>query len=166
MILHYFKNKQKKNEQLANLIYIDLIDNLKSIYKNKNQYSDFDLVFEITTILIFSIFYSSKNQTNKYFNDINQIIINLFTRDLNYSLSELGVGDMRKSKYVRKYIKKFYFRLPKLENIFLYNDIDEFDKYLKKFSISLNNTIFTDVNAFFLFLKLFRVKVKKNFFIK
>jgi len=165
MILHYFKNKQKKNEQLADLIYIDLINNLKSIYKYKNQPQNFDLVFEITTILIFSIFYLSKNENNKYIKDTNQKIINLFTQDLHHSLFEMGIGDMKIGKYVRKYIKKFYFRLSKLDNIFLSNDIDEFDKYLKKFNISLNNTIFTDVKAFFLFLDLYKDRIKKTFFI-
>jgi len=39
-------------------------------------------------------------------------------------------------KYVKKYVKKFYYRLKILDDIFKENENINFDNYIKKFSIS------------------------------
>ena len=41
----------------------------------------------------------------------------LFIKDLDESLSLRGIGDMSIGKYVKSYVKKFYFRLSKFPKI-------------------------------------------------
>ena len=77
--------------------------------------------FEITTIILFCIFNGYKkdrvNFTIKNTN-LNQELMNFFINDLDHSLALSGIGDMSIGKYVKTYVKKFYFRLNKLEKIF------------------------------------------------
>ena len=40
-------------------------------------------------------------------------MISLFVSDLDESLREKGIGDMSIGKYVKSYVKKFYFRISK-----------------------------------------------------
>ena len=40
-------------------------------------------------------------------------MVSLFIADLDESLREKGIGDMSIGKYVKSYVKKFYFRISK-----------------------------------------------------
>ena len=42
--------------------------------------------------------------------------MSLFISDLDESLREKGIGDMSIGKYVKSYVKKFYFRISKFPN--------------------------------------------------
>ena len=65
--------------------------------------------------------------------------MNLFIKDLDYSFRSAGIGDMSIGKYVKKTVKKFYFRVKKLESIFENNDFQEFYKYCRKIELFHNN---------------------------
>ena len=58
-------------------------------------------------------------------------MISLFIADLDESLREKGIGDMSIGKYVKSYVKKFYFRIskfPKDNNVY---KNESFIEYLK-----------------------------------
>lgn len=100
---------------------------------------NFNQSFELTTILLFCIFHGSnynKNSKNKIVSQ-NQELMDLFVRDIDHSLRISGIGDMSIGKYVKTYIKKFYFRLTELEEIFTKKNkkIFYFKKYLIKYKI-------------------------------
>ena len=65
-----------------------------------------------------------QNNRNKYL-VINDKLVSLFIEDLDESLREKGIGDMSIGKYVKSYVKKFYFRLGKfpIDNIFYNNPL-------------------------------------------
>ena len=69
---------------------------------------------------------------------INQYLIDNFIHDIDKSLRENGIGDMSIGKYVKTYVKKFYYRLKRMDNILKKFDnnnmmifIDELD-YIEK----------------------------------
>ena len=135
MILHYFNKKENKDKKIANKIYLSIIDFIQLIL-NKNGLKikkDFNTSFELITILLFTVFFSYQNKQKH--KDINQYIMDLYIIDLDKSLRELGIGDMSIGKYVKSYVKKFYYRISKLENIFKMNNYKEFDKYMRKIDI-------------------------------
>ena len=135
MILHHFYKKENKDKIIANKIYLSAIEFIQLII-NKREFKikkDFNSSFELMTILLFSIFFASKKKSkNKH---INQYLMNLYIIDLDKSLRELGIGDMSLGKYVKSYVKKFYYRVSKLENIFKTNNFKEFDKYINTIDI-------------------------------
>ena len=89
------------------------------------------------TILLFTIFFACKKRSKD--KHINQYLMNLYILDLDRSLRELGIGDMSIGKYVKSYVKKFYYRIAKLEIIFNKNNYNEFDKYINKINIQNNS---------------------------
>ena len=57
--------------------------------------------------------------------------MSLFISDLDESLREKGIGDMSIGKYVKSYVKKFYFRISKFpDDNNLYKN-ESFIEYLK-----------------------------------
>ena len=71
------------------------------------------------------------HSNKKTYLKVNDELISLFISDLDESLREKGIGDMSIGKYVKSYLKKFYFRIsifPKSNN--LYNN-ETFIEYLK-----------------------------------
>ena len=139
MILHYFNKKENKDKKIANKIYLSIINFIQLIL-NKNDLKikkDFNTSFELITILLFTVFFSYQNK-QKY-KDINQYIMDLYIIDLDKSLRELGIGDMSIGKYVKSYVKKFYYRISKLENIFKINNFQEFNRYINKIDIQYHS---------------------------
>ena len=65
--------------------------------------------------------------------------MNLFTADLDYSFRLQGIGDMNIGKYVKFYIKKFYFRVSNYEKIFENSDIDSFYLFINNLKIFHKN---------------------------
>ena len=157
MILHYFNKKENKDKKIANKIYLSLIDFIQLIL-NKSDIKikkDFNSSFELMTIFLFSIFFAYKKKIKN--KDINQYLMNLYIIDLDKSLRELGIGDMSIGKYVKSYVKKFYYRISQLEIIFIANNYKQFDKYINKINIlsqsnnhsDLSKSLFIAVNDLF-----------------
>ena len=89
------------------------------------------------TIFLFAIFFAYKKKIKN--KDIKQYLMNLYIIDLDKSLRELGIGDMAVGKYVKSYVKKFYYRISKLENIFKINNFQEFNRYINKIDIQYHS---------------------------
>ena len=71
-----------------------------------------------------------ENNRKKYLK-VNDELISLFISDLDESLREKGIGDMSIGKYVKSYVKKFYFRISKFpDDNNLYKN-ESFIEYLK-----------------------------------
>ena len=116
MILHYFKKKENKEQIIATQQYKKIL--LESnIFLNENNFfkiKDFKTSFEILSI--FLIMFIRKNLTEenrKTFLKVNDELVSLFISDLDESLREKGIGDMSIGKYVKSYVKKFYYRISK-----------------------------------------------------
>tara|TARA_Y100000590_G_scaffold441627_1_gene568646 strand:- start:2029 stop:2556 length:528 start_codon:yes stop_codon:yes gene_type:complete len=154
MFLHYFNKKENNDKIIANRIYKYIILYVQNIVKNKDLHikSNFNTSFELISILIFIIFFSYKKQSGD--RKIKQLLMDIYIDDLDKSLREIGIGDMSIGKYVKSYVKKVYYRLNKLENIFQNNDDDAFFKYICKIDIQskdgqiseLSNYLFKFIN--------------------
>ena len=155
MFLQYFFKKENIQKNYSDNIYINIINQSKDILNNNDYFTskDYKSSFEIISIII--IFYLKsikKVRINKY-NKINEYIIKNFINDLDKSLRENGIGDMSIGKYVKSYVKKFYYRLSKLDKIL--DDLnfeDKFIDYLDNLKIikvdKLQLTYFTFVNIY------------------
>ena len=61
--------------------------------------------------------------------------------DLDTSLRDIGISDMSIGKYVKKYVKKFYYRLKILDPIFENDDNEEFYNYLNSLEFVNKNNL-------------------------
>ncbi len=127
------------------IIYLETIKSVKRITKKLylTENLNFNHTFEITTLLLFCIFFGSKTSSEFNKNDINnnQVLMDYFIRDIDHSLRLSGIGDMSIGKYVKTYVKKFYFRISELEKLFSQKegfDINKFNEYLIKYNIIFN----------------------------
>ena len=134
MILQYFKKKENKEQIIATNQYKKIL--LESrIFLNKNNFfkkKDYKISFEIVSIfLIMFIRINLLEKNRNKFLLVNDQLISLFISDIDESLREKGIGDMSIGKYVKSYVKKFYFRIRKFPNDNnLYNN-QSFIEYLK-----------------------------------
>ena len=133
MILHYFTKKENNDKKIAQEFYKKILYQSNNLLK-KNKFfkkSDFNSSFEIVSIfLIFYIKLHIQFKTTNY-KKINEYLIETFVLDLDDSLRSKGIGDMSIGKYVKSYVKKFYFRISKFphdNNLYKNND---FIEYLK-----------------------------------
>ena len=128
------------------IIYLETIKSVKKITKQLylTEKLNFNHTFEITSLLLFCIFFGSKISSKFNKNDINnnQILMDYFIRDIDHSLRLSGIGDMSIGKYVKTYVKRFYFRVSELENFFSEEDFNnsKFNEYLIKYNIIFNNS--------------------------
>ena len=119
MILHYFKNKENKEQIIATNQYRSILSKSK-LFLNENNFfkvKDYKTSFEIVSI--FLIMFIRKNileDNKKFYLKVNDELMSLFISDLDESLREKGIGDMSIGKYVKSYVKKFYFRISKFPN--------------------------------------------------
>ena len=112
MILQYFKKKENEYKKIADKSYINILSISKGLIKdNIFKKVDFESSFELISIIL--VFYlkvfKEKNQIK--YNKINDELIKNFISDLDNTLREIGIGDMSIGKYVKRYVKKFYFRV-------------------------------------------------------
>ena len=142
MILHYFKKKENKEQIIANKQYKHVICESK-IFLNENNFfitKDYKTSFEIVSIFLIMFIRRNllENDRNLYLK-VNDELVSLFISDLDESLREKGIGDMSIGKYVKSYVKKFYFRLSKfpIDNNLYKNEL--FIEYLKMTNLIKNN---------------------------
>ena len=131
MFLQYFKKKENKYKDLADNIYSNILSKTKILIRSKFfKEVNFDSSFEI--ISIFLIFYIKfyKDDKKKNYEKINDELIKNFINDLDKTMREIGIGDISIGKYVKKYVKKFYYRVKLLDTILNNFDENEFIKYL------------------------------------
>ena len=116
MILQYFKKKENKEQIIATNQYKQIIYE-SNIFLNENNFfitKDYKTSFEIVSIFLIMFIRINLLQDNrKKYVKVNDNLISLFIADLDESLREKGIGDMSIGKYVKSYVKKFYFRISK-----------------------------------------------------
>ena len=118
MILQYFKKKENEYKNDADKLYLEILYKVKLLVKKNYLIEvDFNSSFEVTTIfLVFYMkYYNNANSIKK--NKVNNELIKNFVNDLDISMREMGIGDMSIGKHVKKYVKKFYYRVKVLDPI-------------------------------------------------
>ena len=134
MILQYLKKKENKEQIIAKEQYKKILFE-SNIFLNKNDFfkvKDYKTSFEIVSI--FLIMFIRKNLLEikrSLYLKVNEELVSLFISDLDESLREKGIGDMSIGKYVKSYVKKFYFRIRKFPNDNNLYDNESFIEYLK-----------------------------------
>ena len=134
MILQYFKKKENKEQIIATEQYKKILAESKTFLSENNFFKtkDYKTSFEIVSIfLIMNIRRNLLEVNRKLFLKVNEKLISLFIDDLDESLRQKGIGDMSIGKYVKSYVKKFYYRLKKFpQKNYLYKN-ETFIEYLK-----------------------------------
>tara|TARA_B100000989_G_scaffold258818_1_gene208828 strand:+ start:67 stop:558 length:492 start_codon:yes stop_codon:yes gene_type:complete len=134
MILQYFKKKENKEQKIATEQYKKILFESNK-FLNENDFfklKNYKVSFEIVSI--FLIMFIRKNllhYNRNLYSKVNDELISLFISDLDESLREKGVGDMSIGKYVKSYVKKFYFRISKFPNNNNLYKNETFIEYLK-----------------------------------
>ena len=133
-MLQYFKIKEDKEQLIAKEQYKKILFESKIFLKDNNFFKvkDYKTSFEVVSIfLIMFIRINLLNPNKKKYMKVNDQLVSLFIADLDESLREKGIGDMSIGKYVKSYVKKFYFRINKFptENNIYKNEF--FIEYLK-----------------------------------
>ena len=157
MFLQYFKKKENEYKIKSDEIYSNILIQSKSLL-NKKYFNeiDFNVSFELISILlIYHLkFFKNKNIIAK--KSINEELIKNLVNDLDKSLRDVGIGDMSIGKYVKNYVKKFYYRLKILDPIFEKDNFEEFLIYINslKFVNKCNSNEFVnELSVFFLQIK-------------
>ena len=154
MFLQYFKIKRNNYKKQTLSIYQEIVNHSNNFIKNSlyNKDYNYDEVFEIFSIVTVFYLKKLKDTNTKTNNEISQEIMDSFIKDLDQNFREKGIGDMSIGKYVKKYVKKFYYRLKILDNILNENSYINFNEYLQNFDI-LNsgdvNKITEDLNTLY-----------------
>ena len=134
MILQYFKKKENKEQIIAAKQY-KLIISESNIFLNENNFfkeKNYKTSFEIVSIFLIMFIRRNLLEYNRnLYLKVNDELISLFISDLDESLRAKGIGDISIGKYVKSYVKKFYFRVKKFpDDNNLYKN-DSFMEYLK-----------------------------------
>tara|TARA_X000000368_G_scaffold363305_1_gene308392 strand:- start:75 stop:560 length:486 start_codon:yes stop_codon:yes gene_type:complete len=142
MILQYFKKKENEFKIKADTIYLNTLNKSKLLLDKKyfNEIN-FSTTFEIISILlIFHLKFSNEKDWYSK-NKINEELMKNLINDLDKSLRDVGISDMSIGKYVKKYVKKFYYRLKVLDLILKNKNQLEFLDYLNSLKfIKKNNS--------------------------
>ncbi len=142
MILQYFKKKENKVQIIATNQYKKILFESSIFLKDYNFFKvkDYKTSFEIVSIfLIMFIRINLSDFDRKKYLKVNEKLVSLFISDLDESLRVKGIGDMSIGKYVKSYVKKFYFRLSKFpDDNNLYKN-ESFIQYLKITELIKNN---------------------------
>ena len=166
MLLHYFFKKENKEKKLAENIYSLIISKSQEIMNNNTflLQKNFQTSFEIITFFIICYLKVFKIKKIINYKIINQNIINLFISDLDKGLRDIGIGDMSLGKHVKAYVKKFYFRLPKIDIILDKNDNTQLCQYIKSLDIIDDSNINLIVEYLLAnYMEIMRSNIKYNF---
>ncbi len=153
MLLHYFRKKENKEKTKAKEQYKKIIELSNSICNQKNLFTkkNYNISFEIVSIyLILFIRINLSKKKYKKNMQINDNLMSLFISDLDKSLREIGIGDMSIGKYVKSYVKKFYFRLKKFPSEYDHNQSNILVQYFKDIKFTPDDNylnISTEINA-------------------
>ena len=142
MILQYFKKKENEYKIKSDIIYLNILEKSKSLL-NKKYFNeiDFGVSFELISIfLIYNLkFFKNKDIASK--KRVNEELMKNLVNDLDKSLGDLGIGDMSIGKYVKNYVKKFYYRLKILDPIFEKDNLEELLDYINSLKfVNKNNS--------------------------
>ena len=142
MILQYFKKKENKEQIIAFGQYKKILTET-NLFLNENNFfklKNYKVSFEIVSIfLIMFIRINLLEYNRKLYLKVNDELLSLFISDLDESLREKGIGDMSIGKYVKSYVKKFYFRISKFpDDNNLYKN-ESFIEYLKLIDLIKND---------------------------
>ena len=159
MILQYFKKKENKDQIIATEQYKRILVESNAFLSENNFFKikDYKTSFEIVSI--FLIMFIRKNlleDKRDQFLKVNEKLVSLFILDLDESLREKGIGDMSIGKYVKSYVKKFYFRMSKFPNDNNLYKNASFIEYLKIIDLVKNedyvnvSRIFNDKFSYFI----------------
>ncbi len=159
MILQYFKKKENKDQIIATEQYKRILAESNAFLSENNFFKikDYKTSFEIVSI--FLIMFIRKNlleDKREQFLKVNEKLVSLFISDLDESLREKGIGDMSIGKYVKSYVKKFYFRISKFPNDNNLYKNESFIDYLKTIDLIKNDDyvnvsrIFNDKFSYFI----------------
>ena len=143
MFLKYFNLKKNNLNNESFSLYQEIVNHSNNFIKNNlNQRNlNFNEVFEIFSVVIIFYLKKLKDKNNSECKILSQAIIDNFVKDLDQHFREQGIGDMSIGKYVKSYVKKFYFRIKEFPK---YNEnirSDIFENYIKLLDISQNNQI-------------------------
>ena len=143
MLLHYFYKKENKEKNYVNDIYSKNIKLSIRFIQSSNYIlkKDFQTSFEIFSLFLIFHLKNFKDFKIKNYKKINEELINLFVKDLDYSFREIGIGDMKIGKYVKTFIKKFYFRLSAMEEILNTKDLNKSVEFVSNLNIIKKNQI-------------------------
>ena len=142
MILQYFKKKENKEQIIAIDQYKKILAET-NLFLNENNFfkiKNYKVSFEIVSIFLIMFIRKNLLEINrKLYLKVNDELLSLFISDLDESLREKGIGDMSIGKYVKSYVKKFYFRISKFpEDNNLYKN-ETFIEYLKLIDLIKND---------------------------
>ena len=137
MFIKYFNIKKNNHKNQIISIYQEIVNHSNHFIKNSlnDRHYNFNEIFEIFSIVIIFYLKKLKDKNTHESKEISQLIIDSFVKDLDQHFRENGIGDMSIGKYVKKYVKKFYFRLKVLDNILKEDKNIIFNDYLIKFGI-------------------------------
>ena len=157
MILQYFKKKENEYKIKSDKLYLDVLKKSKLLL-NKNFFNkiDFSTSFELISILLIYHLKFFKNKDTNFKKRVNEELIKNLVNDLDKSLRDVGISDMSIGKYVKKYVKKFYFRLKTLDLIFEKDNNEELLNYLNSLEfVNKNNSneLVNQLCEFFLQIK-------------
>ena len=157
MILQYFKKKENEYKIKSDKIYLNILNKSKSLL-NKKYFNEinFSVSFELISVLLIFCLHFLKDKKNDSIKKINEELLKNLVNDLDKSLRDAGISDMSIGKYVKKYVKKFYYRLKVLDPIFKNDNNEELLDYLNSLKfVNKNNSkeLVDQISGFFLQIK-------------
>mgnify|MGYP001298065025 FL=1 len=142
MILQYFKKKENEYKKIADKIYVSTL--LKSKEFSKDNFFkevNFDSSFELISLILIFYLKTFKNINKSKYQQINDELVKNLINDLDKTLREIGIGDMSIGKYVKKYVKKFYYRIKVIDEILDNYNKERFIEFLASIkTVNNNNT--------------------------
>jgi len=157
MILQYFKKKENEYKLKSDKIYLNILKKSKSLL-NKKYFDqvDFSTSFELISILLIYNLKFFKNRDIGSKKRVNEELMKNLVNDLDQSFRDVGISDMSIGKYVKKYVKKFYYRLKILDPIFENKNYEELLIYLNNIKLinkNNSNELLNELSDFFLQIK-------------
>ena len=134
MFFKYFNSKKNNLNNESFSLYQEIVNHSNIFIKNNLNHRNlnFNEVFEIFSVVIIFYLKKLKDKKNEKSKILSQAIIDNFVKDLDQHFREQGIGDMSIGKYVKKYVKKFYYRLKMLDAVFEKNKELDINEYLYK----------------------------------